>query len=427
MLRLLHMVSLSNYAETCSHDAECCLELFRVVLKKAKCIRSKHHILPKQCADDANESHVVYLQAQDMMENLIGSKTDLRFKVVSEISKSLLNLAFEIEDSQTNTIAKATLCYMAALHFNESEYQKSMYLSSRVIMNEFHDDENAETLNAGCLMYIEDISNSIGFYLMFLKIRNALHYTKRQICLDLRLTSEVFARYLAILSIERTAGTFIINIDQIAAFPLDAILVAVTNHKCIRISKKRKNVFCVYQRTDSLIGLEAPTKLCLPNDDTIDQLFMEYSLEYMTSFYNKISKDFDIDCSTVDCYRAAYLYQCRKYEDVLPLCERILNEPDSRSDFKELSFANVMLLPPLDLFLDTDVQCLLGVHTLACLLLVSGGNLLEREVSEISTLQKNFMKNLHSKKRSLSKVLNEPYSLKSHYFIGRHFLARYLK
>src|SRR6218665_4151164 len=276
-------------------------------------------------------------------------------------------------------------------------------------------------------MYIEDISNSIGFYLMFFKIRNALHYTKRQIFLDLRLTPEVFARYLAILSIERTAGTFIINIDQIAAFPLDAILVAVTNHKCIRISKKKKNVFCVYQRTDSLIGLEAPTKLCLPNDDTIDQLFMEYSLEYMTSFYNEISKDFDIDCSTVDCYRAAYLYQCRKYEDVLILCERILNEPDSMSDSKELAIANVMVFPPLDLFFDTDIQCLLGVHTLACLLLVSSKYLRERGVSEISTLQTNFMQYVHSEKRSLANVLTKPYNLKSHYFIGRHFLARYLK
>jgi len=36
MLRLLHMVNLSNYTETCSHDAECCLELFRVVPKKNK-------------------------------------------------------------------------------------------------------------------------------------------------------------------------------------------------------------------------------------------------------------------------------------------------------------------------------------------------------------------------------------------------------
>src|SRR6218665_136469 len=427
MLRLLHVVNLSNFTDTRLVDAELCLELLRVVSKKAKCIRYRHHILPRKCADDANGSNFFYLQAQDLMENLTGSRNDIEFKVVSDLSKNLLSLALEIEDSQTSTIANATQSYMAALHFDESEYQKSMDLSSRVITNEFHDDENAETLNAGCLLYIEDISNSIGFYLMFLKIRNALHYTKRQIFIDLRLTPEVFVRYLAFLSIERTVGTFGPNIFQNPAFPLDAILVAVTKHKCIRISKKRKKVFCVYQRTDPMTGLEEPTELRLPNGDTIYQLVMEYSLEYMMSFYNEIPKDFDIDCSTVDCYRAAYLYQCRKYAEVLTLCERILNEPDSRSDFQELAFANVMVLPPLTLFFDTDVQCLLGVHTLACLLLVSSEDLREREVSEISTLQKNFMQDVHSEKLSLAYVLAKPYSLKSHYFLGRHFLARYLK
>src|SRR6218665_2424159 len=153
----------------------------------------------------------------------------------------------------------------------------------------------------------------------------------------------------------------------------------------------------------------------------------EFSLEYMTLFYNEIYKDFAIDCSTVDCYRAAYLYHCRKYEEVLPLCERILNKPDSRSDFQELAFAIVMVFPPLDLFFDTDVQCLLGVHTLAYSLLVSSKDLWESVVSKISTLQKNFMQNVLSEKLSLSYVLDEPYSLKSHYFIGRKFLARYLK
>src|SRR6218665_2437295 len=147
----------------------------------------------------------------------------------------------------------------------------------------------------------------------------------------------------------------------------------------------------------------------------------------MMSFYSEFSKEFIIDCSRVDCYCAAYLHQCRKYAEDLTFCERILNEPDSRSDFQELAFANVMVLPPLDIFFDTDVQCLLGVHTLACLLLVSSKYLRESRVSEISTLQTNFMQDVHSEKLSLAYVLAKPYNLKSHYFIRTHFLARYLK
>ena len=197
-------------------------------------------------------------------------------------------------------------------------------------MNEKSEKEDTETLNAGCLLYIEDIAKIIGFYLIFRKTKDAsLHYTRRQFFLDLRLTPEVFAHYLTISSIERTARAFgLNNISQTPTFPLDAILMTITNRKSSRISKKRKNVLCVYQRTDPMNKLEAPNESSLPNEDNIIQLLMEYSLENMTSFYNAICKDFGIHCNTVDCYRAAYLYKCRKYPEVLHLCERILDEPD---------------------------------------------------------------------------------------------------
>src|SRR6218665_3416240 len=84
----------------------------------------------------------------------------------------------------------------------------------------------------------------------------------------------------------------------------------------------------------------------------------------MTSFYNVICKEFGILCNTADCYRALYLYNCRKYDELLHLCEQILNEPDLTSELKEFSFANVLVIPPLDSFFDRDVQSLLGIHTL---------------------------------------------------------------
>src|SRR6218665_2376572 len=154
---------------------------------------------------------------------------------------------------------------------------------------------------------------------------------------------------------------------------------------------------------------------------------MELSLENMTSFYNALSQDFNIHCNTADCYRASYLYQCRKYQEVSTLCERILNESDLRCDLKELSFANVMVLPPLDLFFDTDVRCLLGIQTLAYYLQPSSEDFGEREVFELSTLRSSFAEHVRSCKHTLSRVLTEPYILKCHYYLGRYFLARYLK
>src|SRR6218665_1919434 len=139
---------------------------------------------------------------------------------------------------------------------------------------------------------------------------------------------------------------------------------------------------CVYQRTNPIHNLETTSERWLPNEDDIIQLLMELSLDNMTLFYNAISNDFDIDCSTVDCYRAAFLYQGHKYSEVYNLCERILNERDLRNDLKELAFANVMILPPLDSYFDRDIQCLLGLHTLVSKLLDSNAGVWKIEDSE---------------------------------------------
>src|SRR6218665_578125 len=115
----------------------------------------------------------------------------------------------------------------------------------------------------------------------------------------------------------------------------------------------------------------------------------------MTSFYDIIDRDFGIHYSTVDCYRASYLYTCRKYPEVVQLCEKNLREPDSQKDFKELAIANVTLLPPLaianvtllpplDIFFNRYIQCSLGLHTLVCYLFPSIEELTEGNVSELS-------------------------------------------
>src|SRR6218665_560049 len=297
-------------------------------------------------------------------------------------------------------------------------------------MNDYCEKKGVETLNAGCLLYIEDVSIIIGFYLFYLNIKNNLHYTKRPIFLDLRLTPEVFAHYLRISSIERAIGAFGPNdVLQTPIFPLDAILMTITTRKWSRMLIVRRNILCVYQRTYpmSTLAVHQRIHVCSPDGNSLSPLLMEYSLQYMTYFYQAINKEFGIDCGTVDCYRAAYLYKCQKYPEVLHLCERILNKPDLRNSLRELAFANIMVFPPLDLFFDTDVHCLLGVHTLAYCLLISYLDLVENECFEISTLHKDFVRKVQSCKFSLSSVLVLSDSVQSQYYIGRHFLARYLK
>ena len=87
---------------------------------------------------------------------------------------------------------------------------------------------------------------------------------------------------------------------------------------------------------------------------------VEIALENVAYFYNAIHKDFGIQCNTADCYRALYLYKRRLYNELLNLCEQILLAPDLRSDLGKFSYANVLVLPPLDNFFDGDTQSLLG-------------------------------------------------------------------
>src|SRR6218665_3109813 len=116
------------------------------------------------------------------MENLTGSNDDLEFKIVSEISKALLIEALECKDSKRNDIVRSTLAYFAALYFAASEYQVATGLCSRVIMNEKLENEETETLNAGCLLYFDDIIKIIGFYRIFKKAtEEPLEHTKRQL------------------------------------------------------------------------------------------------------------------------------------------------------------------------------------------------------------------------------------------------------
>ena len=429
MLHILHAHHLLHCRAT-QNVGKLFLKLIRHVANKPKYFRSKHHNLPRTLSSGVNESQLYFIKAQDLMENLTLSTDDLEFKAVSEISKGLLKEVLKCENCRRNGIFRVTLAYMAALHYTGSEYQSVLDLCFRMTRNEYCEKENTETLNAGCLLHIEDISIIIGFYLIFIKTKDAsLQYTRRRFFLDLRLAPEVFAHYLMISSIERTSGVFVkSDILQKPKFLLDAILMSVTNRKMSQKSKKTKNIVCVYGRNYLMqTNSDAPIEMSLPNKGYLMHLLQNYALGHMTSFYNAISKDFEVDCSTADCYRAAYLYQCREYPEVLHLCEQILNGPDLRSDLKELAFANVLILPPLDSFFDRDVQSLLGLHTLVCFLSPSNEDLGKTEVSGRTTFKHYLARQIYLKQSLVSSVLHETYSLKCHYFLGRYFLARYLK
>lgn len=186
------------------------------------------------------------------------------------MSKLFLIQALKCEDVKEKAISSAALSYLAGLHFAASEYRIAIDIAPTVITNEKDEEEDAETLNAGCLLFIEDIAMIIGFYLIFMKARDpSLQYTRRQFFLDLRLTPEAFLQYIVISSYERTTSgySFHNKIPQTPQFPMDVILMAVTNLKFAQKTMKRKDVLCVYLhvRADVMYNLKPSNEGRMPN------------------------------------------------------------------------------------------------------------------------------------------------------------------
>ena len=180
------------------------------------------------------------------------------------MSKVLLRKALECEDSKLKSIANASLVYMAALHFGTSEYETTIELCSTLILNETTEEEEEETLNAGCLLYIDDIARIIGYYFLFRLIKYDFHYNERLHLLDLRITPEVFALYLSKLSHEKLSRYFRTFHDlRIQTFPLDEILMTITNWRSSGISKRADRVLRVYQITNPINKAEALNKSSL--------------------------------------------------------------------------------------------------------------------------------------------------------------------
>jgi len=202
----------------------------------------------------------------------------------------------------------------------------------------------------------------------------------------------------------------------------------ITNRKSSQLSQKGFRVLLLaYKRTNQMNQLEACNKCCLPNEDHLMQLLMTFALQNMTSCYNAICRKVGIDWNVVDCYRAAYLCKCCRYREIdFDLCDKILHEPDQQKSLREIKFANVTVLPPLDTFFDSDIQCVVGLHTLAYYLSPLNDVLQKREVNDTSTFQHVFARRIFAEKHMLSQLcFQDPAFMQ--YVLGRHFLARYLK
>ena len=374
-------------------------------------------------------SQFQFLRAQIFLEHLNGSDSNLEFQLVFLTSKAFLKealiLASQSDDSESDIIVPATLVYLAGLHFAASQYQTVIDLCSPVLQEPPVFFES-ETLNAGCLFFIDDVARIVGLYL--LSIIEHVRFNKRQIYLDLRLAPKLFAYYLTIISTERMSKQLELNFElPTPSFPLDYFIAVSAKRKfstpmqsCTSLKVVRQ---CVYRRTVSEAANATSGEHHFPIEEKMVDALFEYALEKLISFYGVIC----IKCDTVSCYRALYLYKCRQYCAVLHLCEVILHQPDLQNDLKQYAYSNVQLLPPFDTFFDSDAQCLLGLHTLVWYLSPVNEEPWKCDIATESTFAHVFSHYVYFKNQPLSISLGYPYPVNCHYSLGGHFLAMYLK
>ena len=284
-------------------------------------------------------------------------------------------------------------------------------------------------------MFIDDVARIVGLCLLYRKVTGKnVQYINRLLCLDLRLSPEVFAYYLMVLSAERISKHLDFYHDlPYSSFPIDEYFQSLIKTKCVASMKLGSHFSTarqiVYSRTDSLTETNATFLSPLIVKETVMDMLLEYALENMSLFQTVFRQDFIIQCNTFDCYRALFLYKCRQYDELMPLCERILCEPDVQNDLKEYAFANVLLLPPLDSFFDGDVQSLLGLHTLFYYLSPLNDEMWgEWKCTPELTFEDFFASTVYIYSMPLLTSISRGIpTIRCHYFLKRQFVARYLK
>ena len=409
-----------------SLDSSLVVEFVHTISMQPKLMRSLYHNFPKTYTEQSSQFQ--FLSAQDLLQNLTGSNSSSEFRLVSLMSKENLKKAVEYSAFESNGIKTAALTYLAAVHFAESEYEQAMGFCSSVLVDHSSEDDD-ETLNAGCLLFIDDVARLVGLCALHKKITdNNLLYINRRLYLDLRLSPKAFAHYLT-ASIERIHKHVCVHHNlPVSALPMNRYLKTLLKRRRIVYTESGTHVKdakqIVYRRIDSSTVTEAA---CLIPKEQAIGILMEYALDNMTTFYNAVHKDFGIQCSTVDVYRALNLYKCRRYNEALHLYERILNEPELQGDLKKLALTNVLVIPPIDSLFDGDVQSLLGFHTLFYYLSPSNGHMCNAQLTIFSSFKHCFARYVYYYKCELDFLIQGPYFVKCHYFLGRHFLARYLK
>jgi len=147
-------------------------------------------------------------------------------------------------------------------------------------------------------LFIDDVARIVGLSVLQKQLAdNKLPYINRRIYVDLRLSPNVFAHHLTVLSSERMLKPLDVQHDlPDPSFRMDVNLKILIKPQYIFSMKSFSHVNAarqvVYRRLDPLAYPEASSLNHTIVKERILGSLMEYALENMISFYNVIRKDF---------------------------------------------------------------------------------------------------------------------------------------
>src|SRR6218665_3309561 len=157
------------------------------------------------------------------------------------------------------------------------------------------------------------------------------------------------------------------------SYEADYCLAAMMRYKTFRRIDKKTNKTRIYSEHTE----ESTIAIILPGKPDVADALARISNDYMIRFYTSLSEEFGSKFNLGSCYKALSLYMFRRYEEVLSMCEKLLDEPEDDSELEEFQFLNVNVCTYFMAYFDEDIQTLVGFQLLALRLSSMYHNLLE--------------------------------------------------
>src|SRR6218665_3931480 len=205
---------------------------------------------------------------------------------------------------------------------------------------------------------MDDLATIAGFLLLRRKV---LRTRKNNIFL---LSPDLLVRYLCI-QCNTEIWELHEPLSRETSFVADCCLAAVglMRYKSLRRFDSNIPKTLIYAKCTEGAEEAAPNSF-LPGKMDIGETLAKISNEYMIRFYTSLSEEFGAKFNLASCYEALSLYLRRKYENVLTVCTKILQEPEADSELDEFQFLSVNVCYCFNAYFDEDIQALVGFQLL---------------------------------------------------------------